>query len=310
MRISIRAVSLVITVFVMLIFGWSKPHAASYSEWSDPVPLGATVNSSVTDIAPAISKTGRSLYFSSTRPGGYGGFDMWVSRRASTSAPWGPPVNLGPNINTTSNDQGAAISRDGHLLFFVSDRPGGFGGQDIWVSWRAHTHDDFGWQPPVNVGPGVNSNANDHGPGYFENDDLGIPLLYFGSARIGGPGSDDIYVSALTPQGSFGPASLVEELSTPDADVGPDIRHDGLEIFFHSNRPGSFGLFDLWVSTRATVLDPWSEPMNLGILNSAFGDGQPSISSDRQTLFFFSNRPGGVGAADLYFTTRLQVNSE
>jgi hypothetical protein len=65
----------------------------------------------------------------------------------------------------------------------------------------------------------VNSEAHDHGSGYFENDDEGIPLLYFGSARPGGPGSDDIYVSAMTAEGAFGPATLVAELSTPFADV-------------------------------------------------------------------------------------------
>jgi hypothetical protein len=303
-----RATRLAVISLLAVSFGWSTPQAANYSEWSEPINLGATVNSSSPDIAPTISKNDLSLYFSSTRPGGFGGFDIWVSQRSTRADPWGPPINLGPAINTGSNDQGTALSRDGHLLFFVSNRPGGYGGQDIWVSWRAHTRDDFGWQPPVNLGAGVNSDANDHGPGYFENDEVGIPLLYFGSDRTGGLGLDDIYVSALTHRGFFGPATLVEELSTPDADVGPDVRHDGLEIYLHSSRPGSLGLFDLWVSTRETVLDAWSNPTNLGVVvNSTFAEGQPAISSDRKTLFFFSNRPGGVGSADLYVSTRTRL---
>ena len=70
------------------------------------------------------------------------------------------------------------------------------------------------------------------------------------------------------------------------------IRHDGLEIFFTSNRPGSIANSqDLWVATRETVFDAWSEPINLGsTLNSELVDVQPYISSDRETLFFASNR--------------------
>ena len=294
------AAGLAVTGLLVMSLGWATPDAAHYSEWSDPVNFGATVNASSTDIAPSISKSGLSLYFSSLRPGGFGGFDLWVSRRLKQTAPWGIPENLGPAINTGSNDQGATLSRDGHFLFFVSDRPGGLGGQDLWVSWRAHTRDDFGWQPPVNLGAGVNSEAHDHGPGYFENDDEGIPLLYFGSARPGGPGSDDIYVSAMTAEGAFASATLVAELSTPFADVGPDVRHDGREMFLHSDRPGSFGLFDLWVSTRDTVFDAWSTPVHMGGINTASGEGQPAITSDRETLFFFSaqrprlrHRPSG-----------------
>jgi hypothetical protein len=320
--------AIVAVVGVGVTVGGSTPN---FSEWSAPVNLGATVNSSSPDIAPTLSKNELSLYFSSTRPGGAGGFDIWVSQRARRTEPWGPPQNLGSTINTGFNDQGTAISRDGHLLFFVSDRPGGYGGQDIWVSWRGHTRDDFAWQPPVNLGAGVNSEASDHGPGYFQNDDDGVPLLYFGSDRPGGVGLDDIYVAALTRGGSFGHATLVAELSTPDADVGPDVRHDGLEMYIHSNRPGSLGLFDLWVSTRESVSDAWSdprrldvidarrsarrrelplwtEPANLGVIvNTTFAEGQPAISSDRKTLFFFSNRPGGVGSADLYVTTRTRL---
>ena len=104
-----------------------------------------------------------------------------------------------------------AFSRDGHLLFFASNRPLGFGGVDIWVSRREHTHDDFAWQPAENLGAGVNSASIDAGPSYFENDEVGVPQLYFNSNRLGGPGS--IYVSEQAADGSFGPAVLVLELS-------------------------------------------------------------------------------------------------
>ena len=78
---------------------WSVYLAAApaYSDWSLPINLGPVVNSAAEDFAPHISKNGLSLYFASTRPGGLGGEDLWVSKRARSDDPWGEPVNLGSN---------------------------------------------------------------------------------------------------------------------------------------------------------------------------------------------------------------------
>ena len=286
----------------------ASSRAQRYSDWSAPINLGPTVNSTSMDRGPAISKDGLSLYFTSTRlSGSFGGEDIYVSQRESQDSEWGPPVNLGPIINTTANETVPAFSRDGHLMFFATNRPLGFGGVDIWVSRREHTHDDFGWQPPENLGAGVNSTFTDAGPSYFDNDEVGVPQLYFNSNRLGGPGN--LYVSEQTADGSFGAAVLVVELAGDAARAS--IRHDGREIFFTSNRPGSIANSqDLWVATRETVFDAWSEPINLGsTLNSELVDVQPYISADRETLFFASNRPGG-GPTDLYMSTRTKLSEE
>ena len=284
--------------------------APKYSDWSPPINLGPIVNSSFDDLLPQVSKNGLSLYFASTRPGGFGGEDIWVCQRAGPDAPWGTPVNLGATINTSLRERGTGLSRDGHFLFLVTDRPGGFGALDIWVSWRANTLDDFGWQPPVNLGEGVNTPSNEAGPSYVENDKIGFPQLYFTSNRPGGVGAYDIYLSELAANGSFGPATLVHELSSPEGDLRPTLRNDGLEVFLNSNREGSMGDADLWVSTRATVHDVWVAPVNLGpLVNSVFNDSFPSLSSDGQTLFFSSNRtrPQGPGGFDLYVSTRFKL---
>ena len=283
----------------------ASPGAQKYSEWSTPIKLGPNVNSSAMDRAPAISKDGLSLYFASNRIP-ENGEDIYVSQRATRDDEWGPAVNLGPTINTSDNEQTPAFSRDGHLMFFASNRlriDGSSGGVDIWVSRREHTHDDFAWQPAENLGAGVNSVSLDEGPSYFENDAAGVPQLYFssGATRPGGAG---IYVSEQAADGSFGPAVRV---IVSVGNVRPSIRHDGLEIFFTSNRPGSIANSqDLWVATRETVFDAWSEPINLGSpLNSALVDVQAYISSDRETLFFASNRPNG-GPTDIYMSTRTK----
>jgi Tol biopolymer transport system component len=219
-------------------------------------------------------------------------------------------VNLGPTVNSTARDLVPTFSRDGHWMFFASERSGGFGGADIWASWRAHTHDDFGWETPINLGPGVNTAFNDNGVGYFENDDGGAPQLFFGSNRPGGLGGADLYVSELQPDGSWGSATWLPELSSgPNDDNRPNVRHDGLELFFYSIRAGGVGGVDLWVSTRESLDQPWSTPVNVGApVNSSATELHPYLSSDRETLFFGSARAGGLGGVDLYMSTRSKTH--
>lgn len=283
-------------------------------DWSPPQNLGAEVNSAFEDLAPHLSSDNLALYFASTRPGTAGGEDLWVSRRSSAHDPWALATNLGSAINTVANERSPALSSNGRLLFFASDRPGGAGGFDIWLSWRANPHDDAAWQPPVNLGTGINTAATDAGPSFLEVGDGGrvprarwrsvIPQLYLASNRPGGPGGLDIYLGSV-PGGWAGPSSLVAELSSPQADLTPTVRRDGLEIIIASGRPGTLGGFDLWHSSRRSVLKPWSAPTSLGpSVNSEFVEVFPSLSYDAKTLMFQSNRPGGFGGSDLYMSTR------
>jgi Tol biopolymer transport system component len=280
-------------------------NAQKYSDWSTPVNVGAAINSPFDDGNPAISKDRLSLYFASTRPGGYGRFDIYVAHRDSLDSSWNAPVNLGPVINTASSELAPALSRDEHYLFFVSPRASGLA--DIWVSFREKVHDDFAWQAPFILGSPINTPTIDTTPSYFENDELGVPQLYFASSRPGGLGGTDIYMSDLA-NGAFGPVVLLPELSSPQTDSFPSIFRNGLEIFLASDRFGTLGGLDLWVSVRETVFDRWSAPVNLGVaVNGEFNDMAPAISSDGETLFFASNRPGGYGGIDIYMTTRAKL---
>jgi len=289
----------------MLIVSANVGAATKFSDWSTPTNLGTTVNSGAVDGAPASSKDGLSLYFNSVRAGGYGDNDIWVSQRESEDSAWGTPANLGSTVNTEAAEAAPSFSRDGHWMFFNSNRSGGIGGIDIWASYREHVHDDFDWGTPVNLGSGVNSDASEQGCTLFDDTSDGVPVLYFGSNRAGGMGAFDIYVSVQQSDGSFGDAELVTELSSTNGDLRPIIRYDGLELFLHSNRAGGQGALDLWVSTRGSVDDDWGTPVNLGsTVNSAAGEQQAYISSDGTTLYFASTRSGGSGALDLYMTTR------
>jgi Tol biopolymer transport system component len=273
--------------------------AGKFTDWSTPVNLGPAVNSSFSDAGPAVSKNGLSLYFQSVRPGGLGEADIYVSQRSSVDDPWGPPVNV-PALNSAGTEQAPALSRDGHYLFFATDRPGGLGGLDIWVSRREHTSDDFSWETPVPITE-INSSVNDAGPAYFENDE-GRPQLYFQSQRPGGAGLADFYRTEQQEDGTWSTPQRVPELSSAFQEQRPSIRFDGLEIVFTSTRPPSVG-FDLWVSTRESVTDLWSAPVRLNI-NSLLSDTAPYLSGDGMTLYFTSDRAGGSGGNDLWVSTR------
>lgn len=286
-----------------------------FSAWSAPVNLGPPVNTAGAEQFPAISKNGLSFYFSCNGcPGNLGTADIWVAQRASVNDSWGTPVNLGPNVNSTGgNANGPALSPDEHRLYFSSQRPGGFGLGDIYVSRRRDRRDDFGWEPLVNLGSGVNGPSGDAFPEIFEDDD-GTATLYFQSNRPGGPGLLDIYSSTMQSDDTFGPAVLVAELSSPFNDQAPGIRKDGLEIFLASNRPDSFGDLDLWVSTRASTSEPWSTPVNLGpVVNGLFGESAPGLSRKATELYFhLPNHPGNVGGPffDIWVTTRTKLKKQ
>jgi len=293
--------------------------APQFSDWSAPVNLGPPVNSAFAELNPFISKDGLSLYFACFNcPGNLGGSDIWVSQRASVNDPWGTPQNLGPNINSSAGEGGPALSSDGHRLYFISNRPGGFGGNDIYVSRRHNKRDDLGWQPAENLGSGVNTAADEVGPEYFEDEETGVITLYFSSNRPGGLGGNDIYASTLNEDGedgTFGPAGLVAELSSTFDDQGPAIRRDGREIYLTSNRPGTFGAggqaIDLWVATRTSTSDPWATPVNVGpVVNSEFIDAGPALSRDGTQLYFHSPfRSGNVGGPmfDIWVSTRTKL---
>ena len=281
------------------------------SEWSDPMNLGLTINTTFNEQGPSLSNDELSLYFGSDRPGGFGGFDIWVSRRACTDCPWEAPVNLGLVINSAFDETGPGMSIDGHLLFFRSTRPGGQGLGDICLSQRANPKDDFGWGAPVGLGHDVNTAAAEAGPEYLQSAEDGAGNLYFNRAPPGG--TADLYYASITRDGETrGPAVLISELSDPVAtDQGPTLRSDGREIFFFSTRPGGVGGADLWTSTRRSVHDPWSTPVNLGLpLNSPASEQQPSLSGDGRTLVFASSRSGGFGGTDIWMSTRTSSGKE
>ena len=296
----------IIAVSTVLLLSTSLLHAQRFSAWSAAQNLGPTFNTTAGEVCPFIAPDNLSLFFASDRAGGSGVTDIWVSTRANANAPWGMPVNLGANVNSSSAELCPTVIAGGLALYFISDKPGGCGGHDIYVSQRPNTQSE--WGSAVNLGCQLNSPQSEMSPSLFT-DAGGATSLYFSSNRPGGAGLTDIYVSQLQAGGAFGAPAPVAELNTALDDQRPNIRvRDGLEMFFESSRTGTLGLADLYVSTRASLSSPWNAPINLGAsVNTASGESRPSLSFDGRELYFHSNRPGGAGAGDIYVSRRRPI---
>ena len=325
---------------------WSTPVNLNAVTLSDGIACPAVVNSAANDSHPAISKDGLSLFFASTRRGGLGDYDLWVTQRDSLDDCWQKPQSLGPIVNSAFRDFAPNLSTDGHWLFFHSNRtqPDAdgklpCGGADLYVTHRLNNRDDFGWEAPINLGCTVNSAVDDAGPTFFEDANTGILYLYFTrNNKANDPNSAffDIYVSTCNAdlgtcntQGLWGPGTPVASLNSPFRDTRTAIRRrDGLEMILSTGRPGSLGSEDLWVSTRATTQDQnWAPPVPINcnwlvpmrcpdwapagpLVNSATFDGAPALSWDGTELYFFSDRtdlPGFAGGRDLYVSKRTKL---
>jgi hypothetical protein len=312
---SILKRALVFALVIALVSGGTLAASAGphFSAWDPAQKIDEIagnhpdLNTPFTDGCPIQSPDGLSLYMASNRPGGKGGLDIWVSTRASASAPWGAPVNLPEPINSDADDFcPTPIHGDG--LLFVSRRTiegvtCGLG--DIYFARRNPAH---GWSDPQHLGcdpAGPNSALDEQGPSYVQG------RLYFSRSTLPPGNTGELYVSEKQGDMSFGVASPITELNDAAAnDIQPNVRKDGREIVFSSNRAGGFGGQDIWSATRASVADPWSEPVNLGSnVNTALGESRPSLSWDAQQLLFGRAGPpgtgeGDTGMSDIYVSTR------
>jgi WD40-like Beta Propeller Repeat len=266
---------------------------------SPAVPV-TDMNSPAADGCPIESADGLSLFIASTRPGavpGNVGNDIWSADRETIDSPWQAPRNLGEPVNSIASDF-CPTPAYGRSLFFVSERLDNgtptppCGGGDMYLSRQSPAG---GWSAPamLKCAPdGPNFTGPERSPSPIETW-FGTFLFY---SSNGGSGDQDIYMSRMGSDGTFGPGKVVKELSTEFEDIMPNVRarEDGsFEIVYSSNRPTwgrnkpAKGGQDVYIAQSWWLTGLWSTPQNMGdAVNTAGVEQRATLSADGKRLYF------------------------
>lgn len=242
------------------------------------------------EIRLTLSPDGKTaLWFSRNRPGGPGGYDIWVSHHEGKR--WQPATPV--SFNTPGRDFDPAFSADGHVVYFCSDRAGGQGGDDLY---RVSMGSDGRFGEPVNLGPAVNSAADEFAPMLSPD---GRTLL-FSSDRAGGAGGHDLYSAAMIGGVAQPARPLAGDLNTAAQEFDATFLGDGRTVVFA--RALDFGS----APVRQFIAYPRGGRYDAGHalpspLNEASGDSYGAMldGSRRDTLTYSARRAGGEGL-DLY----------
>jgi Tol biopolymer transport system component len=234
-------------------------------------------------------------YFTSTRPTGIGGADIWYATRATRNDPFGAAA-LMTGIDTASNEDGAVLTADGLTLYVATDNPTIATSWDIATSTRSSTTAVFGALSDV---AGINFPGIDVFPSISPDG----TTIYFESQGPTGNATQRIFRATRT-TGPFGTPAEVTELMSDGHEGNPVIAADGLSIFFASTGSGGLGIGDIWLATRASISDPFGTPVDVTTVSSTSDDWPVWLSSDNCRLYLASTRAGGSGANDLYVAAR------
>jgi hypothetical protein len=262
------------------------------SPWyqEEPVNMGPVINNEFRDAEVAFLPNGKTMYFNCNRIPENGN-DICITN--FVDGEWTTPEVVGPPISTIYTEVEPVISHNGNRLTFQSNRPGGYGGADVWVSEKV----DGVWQEPVNMGPPINSPYADHCLYYTGPDEN---TAYLTTSRPGGYGGNDIYVVHRVNGVWQEPVNLGPNINTPYSDHHGMVSPDGKSLYWNSNRPGGFGGEDIYVSTMDEngVFGP---AVNVVPLNSDKNDRCGVFTTDFRIIVFDSERDGGYGNKDLWW---------
>jgi flagellar motor protein MotB len=208
-------------------------------QWQKAEPLSSNINTpTFNEGAQSISPDGKYLFFTGcNRPDGLGRCDIYLSRKEGNQ--WGKAINLGATINTEYWESQPSISPDGNTLYFVSNRPGGIGGYDIW---KSSLNDESRWTAPINLGSGINTSFDENTP-FIHSDGR---TLYFSSDGWPGMGNKDIFFSKLEKDKWSRPQNLGYPINTFNEETGLIVSTDGSEGLFSSSLEGGFGELDIY----------------------------------------------------------------
>ncbi len=210
-------------------------------QFNSPVPVNAG--------ALSVSPDGQTIWITICgATDGYGSCDLYVSRLQKNN--WSRPQNLGPIINSTSWETQPSISSDGKQLYFVSNRPGGVGNADIWVS---NLQNDGTWGPPADLGEPVNTPEDEYSP-FIHPDGK---TLYFASKGHSGMGGSDLFMTRLKPDGKWSePVNLGYPINTSGDEISLIINPKGDKGYISSTQKGGLGGFDIYSFALPAMISP------------------------------------------------------
>ncbi len=255
--------------------------------FSKAQPLMDSINDSDKKGAPSLSSDLKTLFFAAElQEYGLGRYDIYEVAKTPTG--WSEPMNLGPNINTSYWESAPSITPDGQAIYFCSNKPGGYGGIDIYVSFK----DKEGiWGEAINLGPNINTKGDEQTP-FIHADNHS---LYFSSNGWPGFGNADLFVVRKKIDGSWTkPMNLGYPINSFDNEGSVAISSNGQEGFIASDRPDSRGGLDIY---KIKLSD------NTKANKTYYLNGHIVETTTRKAL------PGIVKLADLTDSTQyMQIN--
>lgn len=217
-----------------------------------------------------------------------------------TLGPFSEPVRVqGDQLNTSDDEWSPHLSPDELTIYFkrYSDNVG-LGAGDIWYATRSSPTGPFA--KPVHLGSLINSTCDEGGPAISAD---GMTLFFSRSCNDTGT-----ILKAVRPDLNlpFSPPAPVIELNPTD-EIEPFLTSDGLSLYFISWRGGSD---DIWRATRASTIAPFSPPTKVPKINSEHHEGCPTLTADRLTIFFVSDRLNGAGDFDVFMAQRPDIDTD
>ncbi|MEY3432596.1 MAG: hypothetical protein RL131_532, partial [Bacteroidota bacterium] len=215
--------------------------------WSAAQPLQGSINTPLKEGAQQISQDGKWLVYAGEYPDGYGRFDIYISILGSNG--WSEKINLGPAVNSEFWESAPCLSPDKNEVYFSSDRPGGYGGIDLYVS---RLMANGRWSAAQNLGPQINTAGDETGPFLHADNET----LYFTSSGLPGYGGSDIFMTKKLVNGFSIPQNLGFPINTIDNEGTLVVTSDGQTAYFASDRVDSRGGLDIYSFAMRPVYRP------------------------------------------------------
>ena len=238
-------------------------------DWTSARNMGSPINSHLNEGAPTFSADGKIMVFViieefgvyGENKTGFGGGDLFYCQKINGK--WTAPKNLGPVVNSKNNDTQPSLSADGKTLYFSSNRGGGYGSADLYVTRYTP---GVGWSQPENMGPKFNTSEVEDGVFVHPNNQV----LYFSSAGLPGLGQRDIYVSKREIDGSWGtPVNMGYPINTNESERSLFIDAKGEFAYFSSDRAGGVGDLDIYKFKIPEALKPAPATYMKGVVYDA-----------------------------------------